>query len=122
MAYEYNTLINDGELIQGDSSDITLFFTDMAVDLSGGNWEARYTIRESFEVAPVVERPLPLNTEVIQDIPVNGCFVHQVLSSESALLTPSKKYIVSIQIKNDTTGYSGEIAQFKLKIKPQGVN
>jgi len=62
-----------------------------------------------------------LNSETIDGIQPNGCFVHQILSSESALLDPSIKYRVTVQIKNIVTGYSGEVAQFKLKIKPQGV-
>jgi len=120
MAYEYNTLIEDGELIQGDSSDITLFFTDMSSDLSDG-WTAKYTIREDFGMPVIVERDLPLNSDEIDGIQPNGCFVHQILSSESSILEVNKKYRVSIQIKNEQTGYSGEVAQFKLKIKPQGV-
>jgi hypothetical protein len=120
MGYSYKSLIDDGELIQGDSSDITLFFTDMDTDLSSGNWEAKYTIRSGFDEPAIIERDLPLNTEPIQDIPVNGCFVHQILSSESEQLASGVKYIVTVQIKNTSTGYSGEVAQFKLKIKPQG--
>lgn len=121
MGYTYKSLITDGELIQGDSSEINLFQTDMATDLSGGIWQASYTIRETYDTPPVIERSLPLNDSEIEGIPVNGCFVHQILASESALLDPSKKWLVSIQIVNGDLGYSGEVAQFKLKIKPQGV-
>jgi len=64
---------------------------------------------------------LPLNDTVIQEVPIYGGFVHQIQPDESALLQAGKKYFVSIQIKNDSIGYSGEVAQFKLKIKPQGV-
>jgi len=121
MAYTYNSLINDGVLIQGSSSDITLFSTDMDSDLSE-NWEARYTIRESFDVSipPLVERDLPLYVGD-EETPANSAFVHQIIPSESAILEPGKKYIVSIQIKNDNITYSEEVAQFKLKILPQGV-
>lgn len=122
MGYTYTSLISDGELIQGDSSDITIFSTDMAEDLSGGDWEAKYTIRESFETAPIVEKALPLNDNVSQGVPINGGFVHQILPADSELLTPNKKYMVSIQISNASIGYNAEVAQFKLKIKNQGVN
>jgi len=120
MGYTYKSLISDGELVQGSSSDITLFNTDMAEDLSVG-WEARYTIREKFDTPVIIERVLPLNEEM-DGVPANSAFVHQIIPNESQLLTSGKKYIVTIQIKNDTMPYSEEVAQFKLKILPQGVN
>ena len=119
MGYKYKSLIDDGELIQGSSSDITLFSTDMAEDLSVG-WEARYTIRESFDTPPIIDRALPLN-EGDEETPPNSAFVHQITPDESNQLESGKKYIVSIQIKNDSLPYSEEVAQFKLKILPQGV-
>lgn len=122
MGYTYKSLITDGEIIQGDSSDITLFETDMDTDLSGGVWQARYTIRTDNQTPPIVERSLPLNSEIIDGVPIDGCFVHQILPSESALLTPGTKYLVAIQIVNADLNYSGEVAQFKLKVKEQGVS
>jgi len=119
MAYLYKSLIGDGVLIQGTSSDITLFETDMAEDLSVG-WQAKYTILLNFGEAPIVERTLPLNEET-ETMPANKAFVHQILPDESALLEAGKKYIVSVQITNDQMPYNGEVAQFKLKILPQGV-
>ncbi len=118
MGYTYKSLITDGELVQGSSSDITLFNTDMANDLSVG-WEARYTIVEKFGETPLVDRILPLNEE--GDLPANSAFVHQITPSESQALIAGKKYYVSVQIKNDNMPYSEEVAQFKLKILPQGV-
>lgn len=118
MGYTYKSLISDGELVQGSSSDITLFNTDMASDLSQG-WSASYTIRPNFGEPAIVERDLPLNDE-LPGVPANSSFVHQILPSESQLLSPGK-YIVSIEIRNDSMNYSEEVAQFKLKILPQGV-
>ncbi len=121
MGYEIETLIDDGELIKGASSPITLFYTDMADDLSGGDWICRYTIISDFGEIPIVERALSLNSEVLDGIPINGCFVHQIVPSESLLLTENTKYIVTVEISNASINYNDEVAQFKVKIKPQGV-
>jgi hypothetical protein len=37
------------------------------------------------------------------------------------MLEPGKKYWVTIEIKNDSIQYNAEVAQYKLKILPQGV-
>jgi len=121
MGYEVESLIEDGELVQGASSPITLFYTDMADDLSGGDWVCRYTILDDYGNAPLIDRVLALNSEVIDGIPINGCFVHQILPSESAILTVGTKYHVSVEITNASIDYSDEVAQFRVKIKPQGV-
>jgi len=120
MAYEYISLITDGVLVQGDSSDITMFNTSLANDLSTG-WSARYTISVKRGDTPLVLRDLPLNDGTEGETP-NTFFVHQILPAESAILTPGTKYDVSIQVTNTSLNYNAEIAQFKLKILPQGVN
>lgn len=116
----YESLISGGELIMGTSSDIYMFSTDMADDLSNG-WEAKYTIAENLEDPnPLVERALPLN-DGSDGSPENSAFVFQILPHESTILTPGKKYWVSVEIKNGSIQYNAEVAQFRLKIKPQGV-
>jgi len=116
----YVSLMKDNELIRGDSSDINMFSTDLAADLSV-DWSASYTIADTLEsLTPLVSRPLPLN-DGTDGTPANSSFVHQILPSESAILTPNKKYFVSIEIKNPAINYNAEVAQYKLKILPQGV-
>ena len=83
----YKSLIQDTELIRGDSSEINMFSTDMADDLSA-DWEAEYTIAETLgESVPLVRRALPLN-DVMGDEPANKYFVHQITPAESVLMTP----------------------------------
>jgi len=115
----YKSLMKDDDLVRGTSSDINMFSTDMADDLTG--WEARYTIAETLENdTPIIDRALPLN-DGTDGTPVNSAFVHQILPHESLVLEPNKKYWVSIEIKNDSIQYNAEVAQYKLKILPQGV-
>lgn len=117
MAYE--SLIEDTEIIQGDSSEITMFGTQTGDDLSTG-WTAAYTISTALGEAPVVQRALPLNDGTEGEV-ANTYFVHQILPSESAQLTVGEKYWVAIEISNPSINYNGEVAQYKLKVKPQGV-
>jgi len=115
----YKSLMKDDDLVRGTSSDIYMFSTDMAQDLS--DWEATYTIAETLEDPnPIVRRALPLN-DGTDGTPENSAFVFQILPHESNILTPGKKYWVSIEIKNDAIQYNAEVAQYKLKILPQGV-
>ena len=116
----YKSLMKDDELIRGDSSDINMFSTDMADDLSV-DWEASYTIATSLENdTPIISRALPLNDGTDGE-PANKYFVFQILPSESVQLEAGTKYYVTVQIKNDSINYNAEVAQYKLKIKPQGV-
>ena len=116
----YKSLMKDDELIRGDSSDINMFSTDMADDLSA-DWSASYTIATELESAtPIIERDLPLN-DGTDGTPANSAFVHQIQPEESVLLPADVKYWVTIQISNPTIGYNAEVAQYKLKIKKQGV-
>jgi len=115
----YKSLMKDDDLVRGTSSDINMFSTDMTDDLTG--WEASYTIAESLEDPnPIISRALPLN-DGSDGTPANSAFVHQILPHESLVLEPGKKYWVSIEIKNDSIQYNAEVAQYKLKILPQGV-
>ena len=116
----YKSLMKDDELIRGDSSDINMFSTDMADDLSE-DWEAFYTIAIELESAtPIISRALPLNDGTDGTV-AGSAFVHQITPEESVLLTADTKYWVTIQITNSTIGYNSEVAQYRLKIKKQGV-
>lgn len=117
MAYE--SKIEDLELIKGDSSDIWFFgLPDNSV--LGVNWTAKYAIVSDFGTASIVERTLDKNsgTGAGDTYTAGTKFVFQISPTESALLTAGEKYIVAVEIKNDTIPYRGEIAQFKIKIKP----
>ncbi len=116
----YKSLMKDDELIRGDSSNINMFSTDMADDLSL-DWTAIYTIAEELEDDdPIVRRALPLNDGTDGEI-AGSAFVHQILPSESVLLTAGQKYWVTVQITNNSINYNQEVAQYRLKIKLQGV-
>ena len=119
----YVSLIEDTEIIQGDSSDIYFFGNADGSQLDDGNWEANYTILTAFGTSPIISRTLPLNSGAgAGDVySVGTKFIFQITPSECAQLTAGTKYIVSVEIKNDTIPYKGEIAQFKLKVLPQGV-
>lgn len=117
------SLIEDTELIQGDSSDIFFFGLPDSSDLTGGDWVAQYTILTEYGATPSISRNLLLNDGNGEgDSYAPGSkFVFQIIPDESATLTVGVKYIVNVEIKNDTIPYKGEVAQYKMKIKPQGV-
>jgi hypothetical protein len=118
----YISLIDDLELIQGDSSD--LYFIGVKDNrLFFNGWEAEFAIIEDFGLSPIVSRILPINTGVGEGdkYTAGSKFIFQITPTESEQLTAGQKYIVSIRIKNDTIPYSKEIAQFKIKIKPAGI-
>ena len=117
MAYE--SLIEGDELIQGASSDINMFSTPMATDLSLGGWRGAYSVSTKIGEAPIFQRALPLNDGTEGETP-NMYFVFQMLPAETASLAPGT-YYVAVEIENPDIDYNGEIAQYKLKIKPQGV-
>ena len=121
MAYE--SKIEDTEIIQGDSSPIYFFGHEENIQLDDGNWIAQYTILTEYGTSPIVSRTLPLNdgTGTGDSYVVGTRFVYQITPDESALLDVGTKYLVSVEIKNDTIPYKGEIAQYKMKVKNQGV-
>jgi len=121
MAYE--SKIEDLEIIQGDSSDIFFLGNSDGSQLDNGDWSAKYTILSDFESSPIVSRDLPLNSgNGTGDTYTTGTkFVFQITPDECSVLTAKQKYIVCIEVRNDTIPYKGEIAQFKLKVLPQGV-
>ena len=122
MAYE--SKIQDTEIIQGDSSPIYFFGHEDDIQLNDGNWVAKYTILTDFGTSPIISRDLPLNsgTGTGDTFTAGTRFVFQITPDESAILTAGEKYIVSVEISNSTIPYKSEIAQYKLKVKPQGVH
>jgi hypothetical protein len=118
MAYE--SKIQDLEIIKGDSSDIWFFgLPDNSV--LGTDWVASFAIISDFGTSPIVSRVLDKNSGLgTGDTYAPGTkFVFQIRPNETALLTENEKYWVGVEIRNDTIPYRGEIAQFKIKVKPQ---
>lgn len=117
------SLIEDFDLIQGDSSPLYYFGLPDGSQLDDGNWSATFAVLTDYGTSPIVTRTLPLNSGTgAGDTYIAGTkFVFQITPAESAALTVGVKYIVAVEISNDTIPYKGEVAQFKLKIKPQGV-
>jgi len=116
MAYE--SLIEDTEIIQGDSSDIYLFTID-ETELDEG-FTASFTIRKSFSEPAIVSRDLVRN-DGSEGYVAGSQLVFQLKPEDTSLLTVGVKYIVSVEIRNPDISYNAEVAQFKLKILPQGV-
>jgi hypothetical protein len=118
MAYE--SKIQDLEIIKGDSSDIWFFgLPDNSV--LGADWVASFAIISDFGIPPIVSRMLDKNsgTGTGDTYAAETKFVFQIRPSETALLIENEKYWVGVEIKNDTIYYRGEIAQFRMKVKPQ---
>jgi hypothetical protein len=113
----YESLIEDFEMVQGDSSPIWFMGLPDGRYLNDGNWSGRYVIALKHGDTPIIDRPLPFNSGTgEQDSYEAGTkFVFQILPSESELLT-GKKYIVAVEISNDSINYRGEIARFELKV------
>ena len=115
------SLIEDTELIQGDTSPV-YFFKHPDTIVMDDTWTAKYTISDKMGNTPIIERVLPKNTGgEISVYAVDTRFVFQILESESSQLTSGQKYEVAVQITNSALEYNQEVAQYKLKIKPQGV-
>jgi len=121
MAYE--SVIEDTEIVQGDSTKIWFFgLPDNSV--LGADWTAKYSIIPENGGVALVTRDLPKNsgTGFGDKYTAGTKFVFQIYPSESSILTAGEKYKVGVEIKNDTIPYRSEIAQFKVKILPQIVS
>ncbi len=115
------SLIQDFSLIQGDTSKV-FFFRHPETIAMDAEWVCKYTISTKMGETPLIERTLPKNTGgEITVYPTDTRFVFQILESESSQLTVGQKYEVAVQITNVSIEYNAEVAQFKLKITPQGV-
>lgn len=115
MAYE--SLIENMDIVQGDSSAIWFIGLPDGRVLDS-NWSGRYVIAEKHGATPIIDRVLPLNSGSGEgDVyDVSTKFVFQMLPSETALLTGNKKYKVAVEISNDSINYRGEIARFELNV------
>ncbi len=107
------SLIENMELIQGDSSTIFKFGESTGKVLDD-NWEASFVIVETDVNFPIISRTLSKDNEKLN-------FIFQILPSDSEILEVGKKYQVAIEIKNESLKFNVEVAQFKLKILPQYV-
>lgn len=116
MAYE--SLIEDIEIVQGDSSAIWFIGLPDGRSLDDGNWTARYVIAPKHGALPVIDRALPLNSGAgeYDTYTVGTKFVFQILPDESALLTGGTKYAVAVEITNTSINYNGEIARFNAAV------
>lgn len=107
------SLIDNMELIQGDSSTIFKFGESTGKVLDD-NWEASFVIVETDVNTPIISRTLSKDNEKLN-------FIFQILPTDSEILEVGKKYQVAVEIKNETLNFNVEVAQFKLKILPQYV-
>ena len=107
------SLIENMELIQGDSSTIFKFGESTGKVLND-DWTASFAIIEVDVTAPIISRTLSKDAEKLN-------FIFQILPTDSELLEVGKKYQVAIEIKNEALNFNVEVAQFKLKILPQYV-
>jgi len=114
----YESLIEDFDLVQGDSSPIWFMGNTDGSQLDDGNWSARYVVTTKFGEAPIIDSVLSLNSGVgLGDTYTAGTkFVFQILPADSATLTGGVKYDCAVEITNTTINYNAEIARFKLKV------
>ena len=107
------SLIDNMDLIQGDSSTIFKFGESTGKVLDD-NWSASFAIIETDPNTPIISRTLSKDDEKLN-------FIFQILPTDSEILEVGKKYQVAIEIKNESLNFNVEVAQFKLKILPQYV-
>lgn len=114
----YESLIEDFDLVHGDSSAIYFVGLPDGSLLDDGNWTARYTISSKFGDTPIVDVVLPFNSgSGSGDIYTAGTkFVFQVIPTESANLTGGKKYDCAVEITNNSINFNNEIARFKINV------
>jgi hypothetical protein len=121
MAYE--SLIQDREIVQGDSSPIWFVGLQDSRLINDGVWSALMIISEDFGKNNIITRPLPLNSGTGEGdgYQTGTKFIFQILPTESAQLEAGKKYSVTVEVTNTDINYNGEIARFKTKVL-QGSN
>lgn len=119
----YTSLIDDIEIVQGDSSSIWFLGHPDNRLLDGGDWSAQYIIAESFGGVELLRRTLPVNSGTGEgDKYIAGTkFIFQILPSESAQMLYTTKYYITVEITNTSIQYNGEVARFKAKVL-QGSN
>jgi hypothetical protein len=128
----YESLLDDFELVVGDSSEVYMLQSPNVPSFSGttadpSSWECHMAITEDLEDdSPLLVRPVPLNEELLNEdgtVKEEGgkYFVVQITPEESALMTYDIKYWFVVQVKNDELGYKQELIQCRLKAKKQGI-
>jgi hypothetical protein len=116
MAYE--SLIENLELVQGDSSPIWFFGLPDNSDLDDGNWSARYVVSNKFGGTVFLDKPLLLNSGTgTGDTYAQGTkFIFQILPTDSATLIGGSKYKCTVEITNPAINFNNEIARFELSM------
>jgi hypothetical protein len=119
----YSSLIQDREIVQGDSSPIWFVGLQDSRLVNDGNWSAIMIISEDFGKNNIITRDLPINSGTGEgdNYSVGTKFIFQILPNESAQLDAGKKYSVTVEVTNTLINYNGEIARFKAKVL-QGSN
>jgi hypothetical protein len=114
----YESLIEDIDIVQGDSSAIWFIGLPDGRQLDGGDWTGRYVIAEQHGATPVIDNVLALNSGIGEgdSYAIGTKFVFQILPADSVLLTGGVKYVVAVEITNSTINYNGEIARFKANV------
>lgn len=115
MAFE--SLIEDIDLVQGDSSPIWFFGLPDSSALDGGAWSGRFTISTKFGDVPIVDTVLPFNSGTGQgDSYLAGTkFVFQIIPAESSLLYGNTTYDCAVELTNTSINFNNEVARFKIK-------
>ena len=97
-------------LKQGDTSSIIEIPINQNYDISEDTWKARLVIVESINnLRPLISKELEKNT--------SNSFFTYLLPVETQQLNPGK-YIIGIEIYNESLNYSKEL-EYKLIIKQQ---
>jgi len=128
----YKSLLDDFELVVGDSSDVYMLLSPNVNSFAGtptnvSDWECHMAITEDLEdISPLLVRPVPYNEE-LKDTdgtiiePKGKYFVVQITPGESNLLEYGIKYWFVVQVQNKKLGYRQELIQCRLKAKKQGI-
>jgi hypothetical protein len=112
-------LVEEFTLIQGDSSDVSVF-SSTDFDTFDNNWSATMAIVDTLGGTTIISRAVPKN-DGTDGNPVNSRFILQILPSESDLLTPGNKYFLVMEVKNDVLNFKNEIVQTKFKVTAGGI-
>lgn len=114
----YKSLINDFEIVSGDSSETYFIGSKDAEIMKSYSWTARLIISHAFGDGVITQRELVLNDgNMIGDkYEVGTKFVVQILPQESILLEGGKKYVGTVELTCSEINYNKEVARFKIKV------
>ena len=120
----YESLLEDFEIVVGDSSEIYMVEAPEVGEFSS-DWEAHVAVTTDLEEQPILLRPVPKNLELQEDgeiiEPADKYFVVQLSPTETSILESDTKYWFVVQVKNDVIGYKQELIQCRMKAKKQGI-